>query len=69
MRENAALRDFNPAYVADGSKTALTPLKRDVCITPESRHRSATLLIAMSSSANGAATVYDEYLAVTGALR
>ena len=30
-----------------GSKTVVTPLKRDVCITPESRHRSATLPIAM----------------------
>jgi hypothetical protein len=29
-----------------GSKTVLTPLKWDVCITPESRHRSATLPIA-----------------------
>jgi hypothetical protein len=34
-----------------GSKTVLTPLKWDVCITPESRHRSAALPIAMSSSA------------------
>ena len=25
-----------------GSKTVLTPSKWDVCITPESRHRSAT---------------------------
>src|ERR1700681_3928475 len=41
MRENAALRDFNPAYVADGSKTVLTSLKWDVCISPESRHRPA----------------------------
>jgi hypothetical protein len=39
------------ANVAYGSKTVLTPLKWDVCITPESRHRSATLPIAMSPSA------------------
>src|SRR5258708_5921632 len=39
------------AHVQLGSKTVLTPLKWDVCITPESRHRSATLPIAMSSSA------------------
>jgi hypothetical protein len=41
---------------AIGSKTVLTPLKWDVCITPESRHRSATLPIAMSSSGNCGAT-------------
>src|SRR5258707_13469395 len=34
-----------------GSKTVVTPLKWDVCITPESRHRSATLPIVISSSA------------------
>ena len=34
-----------------GSKPVVTPLKRDVCITPESRHRSATLPIAIPSSA------------------
>ena len=34
-----------------GSKTVLTPLKWDFCFTPESRHRSATLPIAISSSA------------------
>ncbi len=37
--------------VGFGSKTVLTPLKWDVCFTPETRHRSATLPIAMSSSA------------------
>jgi hypothetical protein len=39
------VRHYN---VRVGSKTVLTPLKWDVCITPESRHRSATLPIAMS---------------------
>jgi hypothetical protein len=29
--------------IADGSKTVVAPLKWDVCITPEGRHRSATL--------------------------
>ena len=32
--------------VRSGSNTVLTPLKWDVCINPESRHRSATLPIA-----------------------
>jgi hypothetical protein len=36
------------AGTVSGSKTVLTPLKWDVCITPESRHRSASLPIAMS---------------------
>jgi hypothetical protein len=27
--------------VSVGSKTVLTPLKSDVCVTPESRHRPA----------------------------
>jgi hypothetical protein len=43
MRGNFKLRHY--------PKTVLTPLKWDVCITPESRHRSATLPIAISSSA------------------
>jgi hypothetical protein len=40
-----------PSNVRSGSKTVLTPLKWDVGFTPESRHRSATLPIAMSSAA------------------
>jgi hypothetical protein len=34
---------LDPPHVRSGSKTVLTPLKWDVCSTPESRHRSATL--------------------------
>jgi hypothetical protein len=36
-------------HVSSGSKTVLTPLKWGVCITPESRHRSATLPIAIAT--------------------
>jgi len=39
------------AEIRSGSKTVLTPSKWDVCFTPETRHRSATLPIAMSSPA------------------
>jgi hypothetical protein len=45
------------------SIVVVTPLKWDVCLTPESRHRSATLPIAMSSSCYGAAKLADKHLA------
>src|SRR3982074_207297 len=51
MASSRVVEVHNRAHFRLGSKTVLTPLKWDVCITPESRHRSATLPIAMSSSA------------------
>src|SRR6266851_9609649 len=49
--------------VGFGSKTVLTPLKWDVCFTPESRHRSATLPMAMSIRCYGGAKLTDKHLA------
>jgi hypothetical protein len=46
-------------------KNVLTPLKWDVCINPESRHRSAALPIAMSSSSYGGAKPIDLHLLST----
>jgi len=73
---NEALHECPPAnrqanhsrqrvFTQPGSKTVVTPLKWDVCITPESRHRSATLPIAMSSSATVEAKLADKHLAAT----
>jgi hypothetical protein len=46
-----------------GSKTVLTPLKWDVCFTPESRHRSGYAADYDVITCHGGAKVTDKHLA------
>jgi hypothetical protein len=47
-----------PANARFGSKTVLTPLKWDVCITPESRHSVCDVIVCY-----GRAKLTDKHLA------
>jgi hypothetical protein len=52
-RGDHSLTKHSAVKVSFGSKTVQTPLKWDVCFTPESRHRSATLPIDLLRCSKG----------------
>jgi hypothetical protein len=58
-------RGFGGRRVRSGSKTVLTPLKWDVCITTESRHRSGYAADCDVIVCYDGAKVADKHLAST----